>query len=78
MTRTNTTKEPVTPSVYLREEGERVKVVISVLLNLCGKFSTSSMEKKVAMRTTVKGDRNYEFHTPLTKLIILDLIIVED
>jgi hypothetical protein len=60
------------------EEGESAKVEKSVLLNCCGKFSTSSLEKELALSIAVERGRNYEVRTPLTKLTILDLIIAED
>jgi hypothetical protein len=78
MTRTNITKEHATLGSCPWEEGERHKVDKSVLLNCSGKFSTSSMEKELALNTAVERGRNYEFRTPLTKLTIIDLVIAED
>jgi hypothetical protein len=56
MARTNITKEHTTLGRCPWEEGERVKGVKSVLLNPCGKFSTSNMNKEVALHTTIKRD----------------------
>jgi hypothetical protein len=53
------TKEHNTLGRCLWEEGERVKIVTSVLLNPYGKFSTSSMKKEVTLCTTVKWGQNY-------------------
>jgi hypothetical protein len=78
LTKTNTTKEHPTHGMCPSEEGERAIVGKSVLLNRCGKFSTSNMEKELALNTAIERGRNYEFRTPFTKLIILDLVIAED
>jgi hypothetical protein len=59
------------------EEGEGMFVKYPSL-NGCGQFSTSVMEKEIALCTAVKRGRNYILYTGLTTLDIHGLFVAKN